>query len=95
MEEKDQNKIKLKVKASNSVSNDDTIHFKVKKTTKLEKLMEAYCNRAGLPRKACRFLFDGTVLKGEETPESLDMEDDDQIDMFFEQTGGCCMPAVL
>ena len=46
--------------------------------------MDAYCQRAGLPRRSCRFLFDGEKLKGDETPEILGMEDDDQIDVFFE-----------
>ena len=78
-------KIKIKVKSSTThVQSEDIIHFKVKKTTKLSKLMEAWCQRQGLPFKACRFVFDGDRLKGDETPESLGMEDDDQIDVFFE-----------
>ncbi|TNV75559.1 hypothetical protein FGO68_gene15588 [Halteria grandinella] len=82
-------KIKIKVKSATShISQEDTIHFKVKKTTKLDKLMEAYCQRVGLPKRACRFLYDGEKIKGDETPEALGMEEDDQIDVFFEQTGG-------
>ncbi len=39
----DPTRVKLKVKASNASAADDLVHFKVKITTKLEKLMEAYC----------------------------------------------------
>ena len=76
------NKIKIKVKSSSDHTSavsgsDDVVLFKVKTTTKLDRLMEAYCNRVGLPRRACRFIFDGEIIKNDATPESLEMEEDD------------------
>lgn len=42
-------KIRLTVKSSaGSVQGDDTVHFKVKRSTRLQKLMEAYCQRVNL-----------------------------------------------
>ena len=35
-----------------------------------------------------RFVYDGDNLKGDETPDSLDMEDGDVIDAFQKQVGG-------
>lgn len=57
------------------------VNFKVKTTTKLSKLMEAYCNRAGWPIKQCRFNFDGHIIMPDDTPDKLGMENDDQIDV--------------
>lgn len=65
------------------------VQFKIKKNTQLKKLMNAYCDRQGLDAAQIRFRFDGTPIQDTDTPTSLDMEDDDTIDVFQEQTGGC------
>ena len=36
----------------------------------------------------CRFIFDGERVKEDDTPESLEMENGDEIDAMVEQTGG-------
>ncbi|KAK2198105.1 bifunctional Ubiquitin-like domain superfamily/Ubiquitin-like domain/Rad60-SUMO-like domain [Babesia duncani] len=64
------------------------IHFRIKKKTKLEKLMTTYCNRLGQSPDAVRFLFDGDRIKGDCTPEELGIENDDVIDAMVQQTGG-------
>jgi len=64
------------------------IFFKCKKTTPLQKLMTAYCQRQGQTVEMVRFLFDGTRLRGNQTPSELDMEDGDVIDVMVEQQGG-------
>ena len=56
------------------------MHFKIKKKTQLMKLMEAYCARQSLQMDQIRFLFDGNRLRDTQTPDELDMEDDDVID---------------
>ena len=56
------------------------MHFKIKKKTQLMKLMEAYCARQSLQMEQIRFLFDGNRLRDTQTPDELDMEDDDVID---------------
>ena len=36
-----------------------------------------------------RFLFDGRRINDDETPKALEMEQDDVIEVYQEQTGGC------
>eukprot|EP00475_Leptophrys_vorax_P033703 TRINITY_DN5341_c0_g1_i1.p1 TRINITY_DN5341_c0_g1~~TRINITY_DN5341_c0_g1_i1.p1 ORF type:complete len:113 (-),score=42.97 TRINITY_DN5341_c0_g1_i1:182-520(-) len=81
--------LNLKVKSQDGSS----VYFKVKKTTQLRKLMEAYCKRVGKETSEVRFLFDGQRIEGDQTPQELEMEDDDEIDAMVAQTGGaevCC-----
>eukprot|EP00959_Pyramimonas_sp_CCMP1952_P430414 9014726-Pyramimonas_sp.AAC.1 len=47
------------------------VFFKVKKTTPLRKLMDAYCKRQGVAEKDVVFLFDGSRLKEDQTPEMV------------------------
>ena len=62
--------------------------FKVKRTTKLDKVFKAFCNAHGMERPVYRFLFDGSNLLGDETPGDLDMQDGDSIDCVIAQVGG-------
>mmetsp|Transcript_2737 Transcript_2737/g.3767 ORF Transcript_2737/g.3767 Transcript_2737/m.3767 type:complete len:95 (+) Transcript_2737:73-357(+) len=62
--------------------------FKVKKTTKLEKVFNAYAERKGVNSSSLRFLLDGVRVRPEQTPTELDMEDNDQLDCMLEQQGG-------
>ncbi|XP_065883754.1 small ubiquitin-related modifier 2-like [Dysidea avara] len=64
------------------------VHFKIKKNTPLKKLMTAYCERQGLSQGAIRFVFDGDNIEETDTPSRLNMEDDDTIEVFQQQTGG-------
>ncbi|CAA9988782.1 small ubiquitin-related modifier, putative [Plasmodium knowlesi strain H] len=64
------------------------VFFKIKRKTKLEKLMEVYCNRLGQSMEAVRFLYDGDRIHGENTPDQLGIEDGDVIDAMVQQTGG-------
>ncbi|KAL9657414.1 hypothetical protein ABK040_014401 [Willaertia magna] len=83
-ETKDEQHINIRVVNGEGVE----VFFKIKKSTPLKKLMEAYCKRQGLMSSAVRFTFDGNRLSGNETAEQLDMEDKDVIDAMVEQTGG-------
>ena len=76
--------INIKVKAQDGTE----IFFKIKRTTQLKKLMDAYCTRQGLSINQCRFIFDGERLKDDDSPEKLEMENGDEIDVMVEQTGG-------
>eukprot|EP00041_Stephanoeca_diplocostata_P009170 m.139567 g.139567 ORF g.139567 m.139567 type:complete len:110 (-) comp17632_c0_seq1:2159-2488(-) len=80
----DENFINLRVCAQDH----QELHFRIKRTTKMQKLMTTYCGKQGLEQKNVRFLFDGEAIKPEDTPESLDMEDKDAIDVMQQQTGG-------
>mmetsp|Transcript_8457 Transcript_8457/g.12805 ORF Transcript_8457/g.12805 Transcript_8457/m.12805 type:complete len:92 (-) Transcript_8457:1138-1413(-) len=62
--------------------------FKIKKTTKMSKVFNAYANRKGVDSKALRFLLDGERIGEDQTPKLLELEDEDQIDCLLEQLGG-------
>ena len=57
------------------------IFFKCRMDTRLERLMTAYCNRQGVDMALIRFLFDGEMIRPDQTPEALEMEDGDVIDV--------------
>ncbi|KAG0145876.1 hypothetical protein CROQUDRAFT_93342 [Cronartium quercuum f. sp. fusiforme G11] len=59
--------------------------FKVKPTIKFEKLINAYAERAGHVKDSVRFIFDGARVKPQDTPQDLEMGDDDTIDAVIEQ----------
>ena len=65
-------------------------HYKLALTTQLGKLFKTWCNRHldedGKPANA-RFLFDGYRLEDWRTPQSVDMQDGDVIDVMVEQQG--------
>ncbi|QRW22994.1 ubiquitin-like Rad60 SUMO-like protein [Rhizoctonia solani] len=48
----------------------------------------AYASKVGKDVNTFRFLYDGNRINDEDTPSSLDMEDDDTIDVMVEQVGG-------
>uniref|UniRef100_A0AAQ6A644 Small ubiquitin-related modifier n=1 Tax=Amphiprion ocellaris TaxID=80972 RepID=A0AAQ6A644_AMPOC len=64
------------------------VQFKIKRHTPLIKLMKAYCERQGLSMRQIRFRFDGQPINETDTPSQLEMEDEDTIDVFQQQTGG-------
>merc|ERR1712001_745220 len=76
--------IKLKVVGQDS----NEIHFRVKQTTQMGKLKKSYSERVGVPVTGLRFLFDGRRINDDETPKALEMEQDDVIEVYQEQTGG-------
>ena len=63
--------------------------FKVKNTTKMSKVFGAYAQRKGVQQSSLRFLLDGERINPEDTPKSLELEDQDLIDCLLEQYGGC------
>ncbi|CAL4066270.1 unnamed protein product [Meganyctiphanes norvegica] len=65
------------------------VHFKIKKHTSLKKLMSAYCERCKVVMSTVRFRFDGAPISENDTPQGLEMEDGDTIEVFQQQTGGC------
>ncbi|XP_028753906.1 small ubiquitin-related modifier 1-like [Neltuma alba] len=64
------------------------VFFRIKKSTPLKKLMNAYCHRQSINPFSIVFLFDGQKFRGEQTPHELEMEDDDEIDAMWHQSGG-------
>jgi len=66
----------------------EEVFFKIKRSTKLSKLQGAYASKVGKDVGSIRFLYDGTRIADDDTPASLDMEDNDTIDVMVEQVGG-------
>ena len=64
------------------------VNFRVRKTTKMKKLKEAFCDKIGTPTTEARFFFDGRRVEDEATPGGLDMESGDTIEVFGPQKGG-------
>jgi len=90
----------IKEENAKNVKEDDTIElqvndaeglklaFRIKKTTKLQKLMQAFCRRTSSEITRTRFLIDGRRIQDDDTPESLEIENHDIIDVVLEQIGG-------
>ncbi|KAF8174557.1 small ubiquitin-related modifier [Pholiota molesta] len=70
-------------------SGGEEVFFKIKRSTKLSKLQGAYASKVGKDVSSIRFLYDGARIQDDDTPASLDMEDNDTIDVMVEQVGGC------
>lgn len=51
--------------------NNNEVFFKIKRTTQLKKLMDAFCERQGKQMSTVRFLFDGTRVRPEDSPETV------------------------
>ena len=51
--------------------NSNEVFFKIKRTTQLKKLMDAFCERQGRTMQQCRFLFDGTRVNPTDNPEAV------------------------
>ncbi|KAK6542101.1 hypothetical protein TWF694_007870 [Orbilia ellipsospora] len=69
--------------------NNNEVFFKIKRTTQLKKLMDAFCERQGKAPTTVRFLFDGSRVQPNDTPDTLDMQDGDTLEVHQEQIGGC------
>ena len=71
--------IKLKLVSESG----NEIHFRVKTNTKLRKVKESYNDRVG--ETNIRFFYDGQEIQDDDTPQSLEMEDNDVIDVYQKQ----------
>ena len=61
--------------------------FKVKTTTKLDKVFNAFATRKGVAASDLRFLLEGARVRGDQTVADIGMEDDDQIDCMCRLSG--------
>jgi hypothetical protein len=66
----------------------DNTTFKVKPTTRFEKLINVYAKQHGKAVETFRFFFEGQRIQKTDTPESLGMDDGNMVDVFLEQLGG-------
>jgi hypothetical protein len=63
-------------------------HFKMRRYTELGKLMDIFCQQQNFDLRSIKFMYEGNSLSPRATPESLSMEDGDEIDAFIAQIGG-------
>ncbi|EFQ29218.1 ubiquitin-like protein-NEDD8-like protein RUB3 [Colletotrichum spaethianum] len=68
--------------------NNNEVFFKIKRSTKLDKLMTAFCERQGKAMNSVRFLFEGQRVQPTDTPDTLEMADGDTLEVHQEQVGG-------
>jgi len=61
--------------------------FRIKRGTKLGKVFNLFAQRKGIELTSLFFLLDGERIHECETPSSLDLEDEDQIDAILTQRG--------
>ena len=75
-----------------SDDNDEGITFKIKRGAKMSKIAQAYAARRGVDKTAVRLLYDGVLIKDNDTPEILEMEADQSgvvtLKASLPQTGG-------
>ncbi|KAB0389984.1 hypothetical protein E2I00_016828 [Balaenoptera physalus] len=64
------------------------VQFNIKSHTPLSKLLKAYCEQQGMSMRQIRFQFDGQPINETDTPAQLEMEAEDTIGVFQQQTGG-------
>ncbi|EGG14692.1 small ubiquitin-like protein [Cavenderia fasciculata] len=83
-EKKEEEQINLRVANSDG----SEVYFKIKKTTPLKKLCDAFCQRQGINPNSVRFLFEGQRINPDRTPKDYNMENEDQLDCAIEQQGG-------
>lgn len=51
--------------------NNNEVFFKIKRTTQLKKLMDAFCERSGKSSHTVRFLHDGNRVNPQDNPEMV------------------------
>ncbi|KAL7524283.1 hypothetical protein ACHAXR_000509 [Thalassiosira sp. AJA248-18] len=61
--------------------------FTVKSTTKMHKVFSKFAARKGVETSSLRFMLDCENIDPDATPKMLELEDDDQIDVFVPQCG--------
>ena len=89
-EDLSEEEISLSVSLSSFKGFNDIHFFKVKKTTKMNRLKNSFSAKVGIPDTSLTFVFCGVRINGDDTPESLGMEENDEIDAvdWFREEGG-------
>ena len=71
--------ITVKVK---EFSKDKSAVYKMNRSSPMSKVFKAYARRKGVEESSLRFLLDGENIQATDTPLSLNLEEDDQIDVM-------------
>ncbi|SJK99868.1 uncharacterized protein ARMOST_03179 [Armillaria ostoyae] len=65
--------------------------FKIKQTTKLDKMLHYFASSYGKEPSAFKFIYDGQRIDPEWTAEMYEMEDEDVIDAMIEHSYLCAL----
>mmetsp|Transcript_52552 Transcript_52552/g.155119 ORF Transcript_52552/g.155119 Transcript_52552/m.155119 type:complete len:84 (+) Transcript_52552:493-744(+) len=68
----------------------NSVEFRIKKTTKMQKVLDAYHEQRGAAPSTLRITLDGERVNGKLTAEELDIDDGTTLDAFVEAVGGRC-----
>ncbi|GAV84291.1 Rad60-SLD domain-containing protein [Cephalotus follicularis] len=82
---KDDNSVILRVQKQKV----DDVIYRIGRKTPMRRLMLDYCVRMGFVYETVKFSFDGSRLSMTQTADDLELEDDDIIDAWSDQIGGC------
>ncbi|KAJ7664374.1 ubiquitin-2 like Rad60 SUMO-like-domain-containing protein [Mycena polygramma] len=63
----------------------EKVFFKIRRSTKFSKVQKIYASKVGKDVSSIRFLYNGAQINDNETPSSLEMEDNDTIDVMVER----------
>lgn len=77
---------KITIKVANQ--NGATVSFRVKSSTPLAKLFDAYAKKEGVAASSIKFMLDGAPISPQQTPRELGLGEGDQIDVMSSQVGG-------
>ncbi|GAA6035254.1 hypothetical protein JCM8097_008786 [Rhodosporidiobolus ruineniae] len=69
-------------------NNQEELTIKVKTTTPFKKIYNAVATNRGMDVATFRLTHEGRRIQFEDTPESLDFEEEEQVDCHIEQVGG-------
>ena len=76
------NDVNVTIRVKDKTSGDG-IMFTIKKITKMKKVFKVYAQVKGIEESSLCFMLDGERVGDDDTPELLELEDDDQIDCFW------------
>ncbi|KAI3878113.1 hypothetical protein MKW92_049960 [Papaver armeniacum] len=82
----------VSIKVTSNGYGDADVTFRVKRDAKLGKLMKAYGEAKHIDIKAIKFLHDGIQIKPDHTPDQLDREEEEDIEIQVVHdmiAGGC------
>uniref|UniRef100_A0A803KZ02 Ubiquitin-like domain-containing protein n=1 Tax=Chenopodium quinoa TaxID=63459 RepID=A0A803KZ02_CHEQI len=77
-----------KMKITVMKENTKNISYNIKRDFALERLMFDYCQNLGVDYKGFKFTYLGKQISDFDTPNLLQMEDEDVIDCWADQIGG-------
>jgi len=75
----------LNIKVKDNTGNE--LYFKLKPHTRLQKVMDAFCDRQGKDVRAVRFLFEGERIQLDDTAEDVSYFPFIQLNLHFKSTG--------